>query len=127
MRHPPDGTSPAGSAFSTGRTTPESDRQTGRPQTSDESPTAVTPRKARRPYGRRSGGVSRGPSTSPESYRADKHGGRAADAFSEPVQKRARPSNEGNSSLSAEATDRGIALRRDEGFSASRVTADTVE
>src|SRR3954470_18476544 len=41
---------PAGSASSNGRATPPNARQAAPPQTSDEMPTAVVPRKARRPY-----------------------------------------------------------------------------
>ena len=45
----PDGKMLAGSAFSSGRATLENAPQTDLPQKSEVSPSAVTPRKARRP------------------------------------------------------------------------------
>src|ERR1035437_7450189 len=64
-----------GRAFSSGRATPERAFQVALPQKSDVSPRAVTPRKARRPYGRESsGGLSCGVSISARYRRAGRLG-----------------------------------------------------
>src|SRR5664279_3582060 len=75
-----------GRAFSSGRATPENAVQAALPQKSDVSPRAVTPRKARRPYGRESsGGLSCGVSISARYRREAPAGLRIAEISPAPL------------------------------------------